>query len=412
MSLRVKGVAERSPAEKIGIASGDEIFRINGNKINNFLDLQFYGADPKICVEWKSADGILHKKELEIQQSLGVIPEQHRCRECRNNCVFCFVRQLPKGLRPTLYLRDDDFLFSFIYGNFITFSNITSDDIRQIKQQFLSPLYVSVHALDKNVRQKMLRGVGVVDIEPILEELFDSGIRFHFQIVLVPGYNDGDVFAKTLRDLQKFEPESIGVVPVGLTEHRQGLPKLRKLTPLEASQAISTAKNFAGVYCADELFLQAGLPLPDLEYYQDFPQLENGIGLLRKLLCGWQRQREDFEDFAKGLEADLLFVCGESAFEFLRKISLQIKIDTKISSQVVKISNDFFGRSITVSGLLTAADICSQANGENKAVCLSSAVFNTHGITLDGVSKQELKRKLRCKFLVIIDEVFDSWEVL
>ncbi len=412
MSLKIKEVVAHSPAEKIGMVSGDQLICINDHQINNFLDLQFYGADPKVCLRWQTAQGKTLQKELELQEPLGLIPYQHRCRECQNDCVFCFVRQLPKGMRSTLYLRDDDFLFSFIYGNFITFSNITPADIRQIKQQSLSPLYVSVHALEKSVRQKMIRGRGVVNIEPILADLFEQGIRFHFQIVLVPGYNDGEIFADTLSGLAKFEPESIGVVPVGLTKYRQGLPHLRKLTPQEAKKAIETAKKFPRVYCADELFLQAGLPLPDLDYYDDFPQIENGIGLVRQLLRSWQEQREEFYKLAKQLAGELAFVCGESIAKFIQEISLQIRVDTNLPTEVFKVENRFFGTTITVSGLLTAEDICQQTSVAGKVVCLSSSIFNTQGVSLDGVSKEELKRRLRCRHLVIVDELFKSWEIL
>ncbi len=396
----------------IGIQPEDEVFFINGSAINNFLDLQFYSADPKICLEWKSAEGKMKQSQLDLQTPLGLVPHQHRCRECQNNCVFCFVRQLPKGMRPTLYLRDDDFLFSFIYGNFITFSNITPQDIRQIKEQNLSPLYVSVHALDREVRKKMIAGSGVTDIEPILQDLFSQGIRFHFQIVLVPEYNDGEVFEKTLLGLQKFEPESVGIVPVGLTKYRQGLTPLRKLTPQEAKKVIETAQKFPNVFCSDEMFLQADLPLPSFDDYQDFPQLENGIGLIRQMLFGWEEEKKKFCRFVKDLQTDLIFVCGESIAKYIEQISGEIEVETNILTEVVKVKNFFFGTSVTVSGLLTAVDIVEQVNGSGKVVCLSSSVFNTQGITLDGVSKEKLKSRLDCRYLLIVDEVFKGWEVV
>ena len=412
MSLKIKKVVSVSPAAKIGLKPEDEIFFINGNPINNFLDLQFYSADPKISLEWKSADGKMKQSQLDLQTPLGVVPHQHRCKECKNNCVFCFVRQLPKGMRPSLYLRDDDFLFSFIYGNFITFSNITPQDIKQIKEQNLSPLYVSVHALDRDVRKKMIAGKGVIDIEPILQDLFSQGIRFHFQIVLVPEYNDNEVFEKTLLGLQKFEPESIGVVPVGLTKYRQGLTPLRKLTPREAKKAIEIAQKFPNVYCSDEMFLRADLPLPSFKDYQDFPQLENGIGLIRQLLFNWGENKREFCKLVESLNAELVFVCGEAIASHIKQISLEIEEETKIFTEVIKVENFFFGTSVTVSGLLTALDIVEQVNGSGKAVCLSSSVFNTQGITLDDVSKEKLKSRLNCRYLLIVNEVFKGWEVV
>ncbi len=412
MSLKIKEVVSGSPAEEIGFLPEDELLFINGAQINNFLDLQFYSADPSVFLEWKSAHGEMKQKQIELQAALGLVPHQHRCRECQNDCVFCFIRQLPKGMRSTLYLRDDDFLFSFIYGNFITFSNITSQDLKQIKEQNLSPLYVSVHSLDLEIRKKMIAGRGILDIEPILQELFKAGIRFHFQIVLVPGYNDGQELTSTLQRLQRFEPESIGIVPVGLTKHRQGLPPLRKLTPQEAKKAIDTASKFERVYCADELYLRGDLPLPDFAYYQDFPQLENGIGLVRQMISGWEENRQKFYRLVKSLDTEVIFVCGESIGKIIEKISLQIKIDTKILTEVVKVKNHFFGTSVTVSGLLTAEDILNQINGSRKVVCLSSSIFNTQGVTLDGESKEELKEKLNCFKLLIVEELFREWELI
>jgi len=249
---------------------------------------------------------------METIFSPGKMPEDHKCRECANKCIFCFIDQMPPQQRDTLYVKDDDYAFSFVFGNFLTLTNLTERDYKKIFEQRLSPLYISVHTTRAELHQKMLRYSHKFDIMEKLHLLKENEIDFHTQIVLVPGYNDGAELEKTLADLNSLGESclSIGIVPVGLTRFRKELNGLRTITSQEAAKLLKTSDKYERSWCSDEIYLKAGAKIPQEDFYEDYPQLENGIGMVRVFKDNWQDTYSDFYKFLNTIEKKLVFICG------------------------------------------------------------------------------------------------------
>jgi len=413
MPVKIKSIIENSLAVQHHLQPGDKILTINGHNIADFIDLQFFGADDFLDIELIRKDG--RSENVIIEQDwtkpLGIEPDSHNCINCINDCIFCFVDQIQPGLRNTLYIKDDDYRLSFAYGNFITLTNLKEFHFKKILEQKLSPLYVSVHTTNPLLHRKMLKYTIDFDIYNILKMLTDNQIQLHTQIVVVPDWNDGKELERTLRDLNGLGENilSIGIVPVGLTIHRKSLIPLRSVTVSEAELIVDTAENFNRTYCADELFITAGRNIPDEEYYNYYPQLENGIGMLRLLLENWKDNKEEFIEFIGSYSEKLVFVTGRSAFPYLDQIAAEINLllPDKVRTQLIE--NIIFGASVTVAGLLTATDIGDQVQiTEQEIVCVCSNLFNDDLITLDNVHQQELKKRFNNK-LIVIDEEFADW---
>ncbi|HCF50125.1 MAG TPA: DUF512 domain-containing protein, partial [Syntrophomonas sp.] len=307
----IQDVIPGSIAEDIGLETGDSLYSINGQIIHDILDYQFAVQDVFLEVEVHKPNGEtwLIEVEKEEDEELGLILDGaifDPMKVCRNRCLFCFVDQLPPDLRPTLQIKDDDYRHSFLFGNFITLTNLQQSDWDKILAMRLSPLYISIHAMRPAVRARMLKHKKGLNIREDLERLYRSGIEIHTQIVLCPGINDGEVLEETIEQLAGFYPSvlSIGIVPVGLTKHRQGLPDLKPVTPEQAARLITRVNAYQQrfrreyglglVYLADEFYLNAGQTVPGSSYYDSFEQLENGIGLVRLL---W----DEFAQAEKGL---------------------------------------------------------------------------------------------------------------
>ncbi len=297
--LVIEKVLAGSIAEEMEIEPGDRLTAVNGHPLRDIIDYNFFSAEEELTLEIVKEDGEVWEVEIErgADEPLGLIFPAPVPFKCGNKCIFCFVHQLPPGLRSPLYVKDEDYRLSFLYGNYVTLANIGREEIARIKEQRLSPLYISVHATDAALREKLLGKTGIIPVMEIMEELAASRITMHTQVVLCPGLNDGAALEQTVADLARLHPwvSSLAVVPVGLTRHRRGLPSLKPVTkPYAAAfvaawepRAASLAERLGGpfLFLADEFYIKAGIPFPPLDTYGDLPQLENGVGMIPLFLA-------------------------------------------------------------------------------------------------------------------------------
>ncbi len=377
MPGRIYGVREDSIAAELGIVPGDMLVSINGKPINDILDYQFWVQDDYLEVEIEKPDGETWLLEIDkdYDESFGLDFEEivfDRLKSCQNRCVFCFVDQLPPDMRESLYIKDDDYRHSFINGNFITLTNLRESDWSKICAMHLSPLYISVHCTQAELRQQMLQNRRAGTIKEDLKRLGDAGIQMHTQVVVCPGWNDGQILQETIIDLAALYPGvlSVGVVPVGLTGHRHNLPIMKPLSAEAAVAVIETIESSQDrfrpildtgfVYGADEFYIKARREIPPALYYDDFSQSENGIGLARIFL----------DDFAK-LEPDLprrvsprevFLVTGESAAMVMESVVHRLNQIDGLTVSIIKAPNLFFDGGVTVTGLLTGGDILAALN--------------------------------------------------
>jgi len=420
----VNKVMSGSPGESMGIRAGDRLIAINGSRVGDILDYQFYSADEVLDFtffrEGKERRIRVKKKEGE---DLGFEFEPMRFRKCGNRCIFCFVDQNPKGLRSSLYVKDEDFRLSFLHGNYVTLTYVSQSDLERILAQKLSPLYVSVHATDPEVRKKLL---GLKHADRLLEKiriLVRGGIEIHGQIVLCPGINDGEKLKESVESLARFFPafRSLAVVPVGLTRHRKGLPQLHGVDAQFAKQTIKIVRRLQSrfrkqigdffVYLADEFYLQAGKPLPAFDHYGDFWQVENGVGMIRAFL-------NDFKEASRTFPQKLdrprryVWVTGRAAGPILKKkvIPRLCRIGG-LRADVCVVPNTFYGETVTVSGLLTGRDIVRalQEKEGDFIVLLPPNCLSSDGLFLDDWTVQKIEKRLRRK-VVVVREFEDLWK--
>jgi len=367
----VARVAARGAAERAGLRAGDRILAINGEPLRDVIDFHFHAGEERLRLGVER-EGRAHTLHLVRRPAgLGLELEPPRPAEiatCANKCVFCFIHQLPKGMRKSLYVKDDDFRLSFLHGNYITLTDLEEAELERIEAQRLSPLYVSVHATDPDLRHALLGQPRVRrELLPVMERLAKAGIAMHAQIVLCPGRNDGAQLERTVHELARLHPAvpTVAVVPVGLTRHRERLPDLRAVTLEEAAVLVRTIEEWQGafqvslgtrfVWAADELYLKSGLPLPPARAYEGFAVAEDGIGLVRR-----------FEDaFARaiarppaplGRPRRVTVVTGQMFAPRMRALLDRVRVDG-LTVSLAPIANDFFGRGIGVAGLLTGRDI-------------------------------------------------------
>jgi putative radical SAM enzyme (TIGR03279 family) len=413
MPITVNDIINGSLADNSKLNIHDRIISINGNEINDFLDLQFYTADEVLIIIYLDNSGIEHSLEIiqDWKTSVGIIPQQPKCRTCANDCIFCFVDQMPDNLRDTLYIKDDDYRFSFVFGNFITLTNLSDKDISQMIEQKLNPLYISVHTTNPALHKKMLRYKHDLNIMKKLEFLSKNGIEFHTQIVVIPNWNDDKELESTLIDLTspKLNSLSVGIVPVGLSKFRSSLTQLFPVNSKQAAQILKLSSKFPRTYCSDEIYLLANEKIPPEEFYDDYPQLENGIGMIRLLLENWKLNKIEFISDIQTMKEKIVFITGKLAYSTILRISNEINQLHPQKTRTVEITNNAFGENITVAGLLTASDILDQVKLDvNEIPALSSNIFNEDDLTIDGLSKDELRELLDSQ-LLIIDEEFDKW---
>lgn len=400
----ISGVRKNSLAEVAGFVAGDKLLSVQGVQVKDIIELSFYTSDYEVDLEVENADG--QRRQIHIDkypdEDLGLEFDSavfDKVATCYNNCIFCFVDQMIPGMRPGLYVRDDDYRLSFLYGNFITLTNLKEEDFQRIIQTHMTPLYVSVHATDAKVRCEMMHNRFAGELMEKLERLFAADIQVHTQIVCCPGYNDGEVLAKSFADLYSKYPHvlTMAVVPVGITKHREELPLLRTFTKEEAVALIDqvtvwqqncreeTGKTF--IYLGDEFYLLAGREVPQADWYDGFPQLENGIGLTRSFLDEWQQTLEQLASYTP--TAPAVVPVGEGAYPVLKP--LMDKLNQKFGSQhaFAPVPNKFFGGKVNVTGLLTAGDILQFV--QSKRVILPAVVLNNDNLFLDDKSLEQFK---------------------
>lgn len=373
--LIVASVLEESIAEEMEITPGDRILAVDGQELRDIIDFQYLTADDEFTLLIEKEDGEIW--ELEIERSPGEelglevkAVSSKGLKLCKNNCVFCFVAQMPEGMRATLYDKDDDYRLSLTQGSFITLSNLDDEEFERILKFHLSPLFISVHAWDAEARVRLMKNPKAGNLSSQLKRLTEAGILIHSQIVLVPGYNDGEILAETVRELGNLYPsvQSIAVVPVGLTKYRENLPDLRPFTPEEARQILKQGQKWQKeyyekidrhlVYFSDEFYAEAGWDFPQVETYDEFPQLENGVGMASKF-------REEFNEALTKMpgripERKVHIITGTSAKPFFEDLAYKCRAIQGLTISVHSLENQFFGPTVTVAGLLTAQDIASQ----------------------------------------------------
>lgn len=370
----ITAVAEGSPAWRHGLRAGDTLLSINNEELIDQIDYQALSGKRHLVLHVKKSDG--RDWHVELIKSAGTplglsFGESMvtRPRICKNKCVFCFIDQMPPACRKTLYVKDDDWRMSLMMGNFITLTNVDDAEFERILRRKVSPLYISVHATDPEVRVKMMRNPQAAKILDRLTALKDNGIKFHCQIVLCPGLNDGKVLENTLQTLISLAPaaQSAALVPVGLTKYRDNLYPLTTFTREGANEVMAICEKWQKqcletlgtrfVFPSDEMLCIAGRDIPDEEYYEGFPQIENGVGLMRKFLTSFIRSAEENTLDAKPRR--VLIPCGQSITPYMRSWTERYA-PASVSVQVVPIRNHFFGETVTVTGLLTGQDILSQ----------------------------------------------------
>lgn len=410
MTVEIRNVRRLSIGEEMEIEAGDTLLSVNEHPIKDILDYKYYTEEDYLVLEIRKKDNEIWEIEIEkdFDDDLGLefdgIIFDHM-KACSNRCLFCFVDQLPRNMRKTLYVKDDDYRYSFMYGNFITLTNLSEEDWQKIIDMHLSPLYVSVHCMQAELRARMLQSPRGASIKQDLERLKNANIQVHTQIVLCPGINEGDILKETIEELAELYPTilSVGIVPVGLTGHRQHLSELRSVRSEDAVNLIGLINEYqigfrkkwehGFVYLADEFYLRANIGLPADEYYDDYCQIENGIGLSRLLL-------EEFKQLEPVLPEvvplrEVYIVTGLSAVPVLESILTRLRRIDGLNIQLIPVENHFFGGAVSVTGLLTGQDIIT-ALGQSyigKNVLIPEVLLRDGQETLlDDISINDIKK--------------------
>lgn len=425
MSVIIKAVAENSPAYKAGIRGGS-LISINGNEIMDVLDYRFYQSAQSLELKYIDAGGSVKTVPVEKgeYEELGLEFETYlmdRQRSCLNKCVFCFIDQLPAGLRKSLYFKDDDSRLSFLFGNYITLTNITEHEIERIIKMRISPVNISVHTTNPELRVKMMRNKNAGRALEIINRFNAAGIRLNCQLVLCPGYNDGAELEKTLADLSRLEnAECIAAVPVGLTGYREGLTALEPFDGALAAEVLDIIDRYGDIclerygqrriYAADEFYLLAGREIPDAEYYGDFLQLENGVGLWSLLRSEASAALKDCGSRSCG-KRKISMATGEAAYPLIRSVARQCEKKMQgLSVSVYAVKNNFFGGKINVAGLVTAADITEQLKDAElgEELLIPSVMLRNEGdMFLDSVTLDELSARLGVKITPVSNDGYE-----
>ena len=416
--VRICSVLRGSRAERVGIEDGDILLSINGNEINDVLDYRFYLADSHISLELKRDENLysaqIKKSEYDDIGLEFETPLMDKKHSCRNKCIFCFIDQLPGGMRETLYFKDDDSRLSFLHGNYITMTNLSEKDVDRIIKMHISPVNVSVHTTNPELRVSMMKNKNAGKVLSFLDRFKDAEITICAQIVLCKNINDKAELDRSMNDLEKLFPalSSCSVVPAGLTKFRDGLYHLEAFTPEECAEVIAQVNAFGDkclekhgtrlFYPADELYIKSGLPLPEDEFYEEYAQIENGVGMLRSLEGEFSSELDFFLDTSEKQKLDkprtVSIATGVAAYEHIKSLALlaESKVDG-LKVNVYKIINRFFGETITVSGLLTGIDLSEQLQGLELGdeLLLSSNTLRAEGdLFLCGMTPAELSAKL------------------
>lgn len=419
--LKISGIDKKSVAKRIGLKIDDEIVAFNGEKAQDMLDVAYFDSQSEFSVT------VLRKgieKTFDVQKDCGQPMGwdfYDECyiepRWCANKCVFCFVDQLPKGQRKTLYVKDDDWRLSFVSGNFVTLTNVSDAEIQRIISKKFSPLYVSVHATDDNLRRRLLGNPKARPIMPLLKQLCDAGISVYTQIVMCPNLNDGAQLEKSLQDLYSLYPSvrNVAVVPVGLTKHRADLCKIATVDKTVASNTVDLVENFDRscfekcgehfAYCSDEMYLYAERDVPNYTYYGDFEQLENGVGLIADFRYQFDLA---FSNAVSAKSASFSVVTGVSATPLMNEILQKARNKfPQLNANVITVKNRFFGETVTVAGLVVGRDIVDTLRNREDVgdtLLLPRVMLReTEDVFLDGMTLQQLKDLTGKKIIITAD---------
>ena len=392
------------------VQPGDQLLSVNRHPIRDVLDYKYWTYEPRLALEFRQAGRVRVRKEE--GRDLGLNFETYlmdRPTGCGNRCIFCFVDQLPRGLRPSLYFKDDDARLSFLTGSYITATNLSSRELDRICQLRVSPLNLSVHSTDPELRSRMLQNPRGGEILEVLRRFSEAGIEMDCQVVVCPGWNDGAQLQKTMEDLAGFYPHvnSVSIVPVGLTRHRDGLTPLTPFDRDSAAAAVDQVESFGEkcladqgsriFFCSDELYIKAGRPIPEDEFYEGYPQLENGVGLLRLLVTQFE---EALETRAERPSRPFSIVTGVAAAPWLRDLAAKAGADCRVYA----VPNDFLGHSVDVAGLLTGQDILRHLRGKDlgcRVLFPFTMLRDGDGVFLDDRTPAELERELGVPFLPV-----------
>ena len=425
----ISKIEDNSPL-KHRIRVGDTLLAINGKEVIDVLDYKFFGYDPEVSVTVRTPDGLEHTVHVAKAegQDLGLEFETYlmdKPRSCANNCVFCFIDQLPKGMRRTMYFKDDDARLSFLLGNYITMTNLSDREIQRICDLHISPINVSVHATNPELRVKMLRNRFAGRCIDIMRRFAAAGIMMNCQIVCCPGLNDGGELERTMRELAEMYPavHSVSIVPVGLTKFREGLYELKPFTPEHAGETIDLVTAFGDkciekfgtrlFFCSDEMYICANRELPDDEFYEEHTQLENGVGMIRLLEAEF-KSALSLSDKPDGVPFSI--ACGVSVAPFFEKLvcAAREKYDN-IDGRDYAIENDFFGHSINVTGLITGGDLINQLKGKDlgERLFISQNMLRRDEMDfLDDVLLEDAVTALGVPIYPIGQDGFDLWDAI
>lgn len=426
----IESVEPESAAAAAGLGPGDRIVRINGSPVRDVIDYVFNSADTRLEVEYHPAaePAVLRRAVLEREfgEDLGIVLRDFKIRMCNNQCVFCFIHQNPKGLRKSIYFKDGDFRMSFLHGNYITTTNMTEEDFERIIGQRLSPMYVSVHTTDHELRLRMLGVRRSNNILDNLKRLARGRIDFHTQIVLCPGWNDGEELKRTVRELADLAPAllSVAIVPLGLTDHREGLPEMRPVTPefcratirdIEPLQQQLTEEHGERIaYLADEFYVIAGMKPPDYSDCDILPQLENGVGMVWEFMLPWRKLlRRAPERLARPRKVAVLTgLLGASVLERLHK---RLSAVGGLEMDVLPCVNSLFGESITVSGLLAGRDferVIRENPGYDSYLLPGNSLRADGDVFLDDMTLDRLERCTKAEVKVVHGNCLDLAEAV
>lgn len=423
MSTVVTSVDHRSPAQRAGIQAGEKLLTVNGHEIVDVLDYWFYCYDPVLELELEEPEG--GRRKLEIRklegQELGLNFDSYLMdepRPCSNHCLFCFVDQMPPNMRDTLYFKDDDARLSFLMGNYITLTNLTPREAQRIIDLRISPINVSVQSTEPELRKRLLGNVHADKSLEYMRAFGEAGIEMNGQIVVCPGWNDGEHLRRTIEDLMDIGFASCSIVPVGLTKYRKGLAKIGMVDAQKAGEIIDIVDEYGAIclekygtrrfFCADELYIKSGRELPPESYYEEYGQLENGVGMLRSLMTEFSQGLEDVDPAAEYLS--FTSATGMSAQPFIAALVAQAKEKCpSLQGEVVGIRNDFFGHTIDVAGLLTAQDIIAQLKERQLGdhILLPANVLRHGGdVFLDDLTVEDVEQALGRPVTVVEQDGF------
>jgi len=415
MGAIISDILKDSIAEELEFEKGDELVSINGEKPQDMIDYRYMMCAEEIEIEIKKSNGDeeVYEIEKDFDEDLGIVFESavfDRIKPCTNHCIFCFVDQQPEGLRKSLYIKDDDYRLSYLQGTYVTLTNLTTKDKARIEQLHLGPLYVSIHTTNPELRAKMLNNPKASNIIEDLKWLKKADIPIHAQIVLCPGYNDGEELERTLKDFEKFKSiiQSIAIVPVGITRFHKN--NLKTLTAENALHVIKQVENFNKkvkkqlAMASDEFFIKANYPIPETKYYGAFSQIEDGVGALRLLLDDFEKTKKKLPKSIKN-QKRILFATSQSSIKVMQEIINELNNIDNLDCSLFELKNNFFGENVTVAGLITGKDLINQLKNETvDNLVIPSIMLRPYSEDfLDGTTLSDVQKELNCAIHVIKD---------